>query len=57
MGRCNARCACDALHHVEHPDDAKAYYSAMDELNAGADPSRIAALEMTLDTLEQRHGW
>ena len=57
MGKCNARCICTGLRYVEHPEDAKTYYSILDELNAGADPSRIPALERQLELLEQRHGW
>jgi len=55
--KCNARCICTGLRYVEHPEDAKTYYSILDELNAGADPSRIPVLECQLELLEQRHGW
>lgn len=54
---CNARCVCTSLHHMEHSEDAKEFYATLDQLNAGADPSRVAALESHLEALEQRHGW
>ena len=55
---CNARCVCDSLRHVEHPEDAKAFYGIMDELNiGGVDKARAALLESQLKVFEQRHGW
>lgn len=57
MGKCNARCVCADLRRIEHPEDAKTYYSILDELNAGVDPSRIPLMECQLELLEHRHGW
>lgn len=53
----SCRCMCEGTRRTEYPEDAKAFYAIMDELNQGADSSRIAALESQLEVYEQRHGW
>jgi hypothetical protein len=54
---CNGRCVCESLRHLEHPEDAKAFYSIMDELNVCDDAPRQLYLETQLEQFEQQHGW
>jgi uncharacterized UBP type Zn finger protein len=54
---CSGRCICDSLRHLEHPDDAKDFYSILDQLNVCEDEQQILYLESQLEVFEQRHGW
>jgi hypothetical protein len=54
---CTGRCVCDTLRHMEHPEDAKAFYAILDELNVCDYGPRHAVLEEQLAVFEEQHGW
>jgi hypothetical protein len=54
---CTGRCVCDSLRHLEHPEDAKAFYAILDELEGCEDGPQQLLLETQLEVFEQRHGW